>query len=53
MWKRVPAGSLGDPNTFAWSMFTGELGPLGTDIASHVDELPDGGLGATYTWRWS
>ena len=27
-----------------------ELGPLGTDIAHHVDAAPDGGTGRPATW---
>ena len=46
----IPARSLGEPKSFAFSMFTEELGPLGTDIARHVDEAPDGGPRETFEW---
>ena len=46
----VAAGRIGDPSTFEWSMFTEELGPLGTDKENQVDMVPDGGIDSPVTW---
>ena len=46
----VAFASLNSPGTFHWSMFSEELGPLGTDIAYHVDEVPDSGISSPILW---
>ena len=46
----VSEGALGDPASFRWSMFTEELGPLGTDQVVQVDAVPDGGVGDPAAW---
>jgi hypothetical protein len=46
----VPAASLDDPTAFEWSMFTEELGPFGTDIGYHVDEVPEWGTDVPIPW---
>ena len=46
----VPTASLGEPTTFAWSMFAEELGPFGTDIFFHVDSAPDDGVDDPIIW---
>jgi hypothetical protein len=48
--ESIPSVRLGDPSTFSWSMFTEELGAFGTDVAYHVDSVPDGGIDAPATW---
>jgi hypothetical protein len=47
----VSDSSLGSPRRFRWSMFTEELGPFGTDVFFHVDEVPEGGVSAPIEWR--
>lgn len=47
---REGAAVLGDPASFLWSMFTEELGPLGTNSVRHLDAVPDGGIGTPVAW---
>ena len=49
----VPIQSLDNPKRFGWSMFTEELGALGTNRVYHIDETPEGGVGDPETWRSS
>jgi hypothetical protein len=46
----VSLSSLDEPTSFAWSMFTEELGPLGTDVFYHVDNVPDAGIDDPISW---
>lgn len=46
----VPSAQLDDPSSFSWSAFTEELGPFGTDLVSHADAVPDGGIDDPVAW---
>jgi hypothetical protein len=46
----VSLSSLDESTSFAWSMFTEELGSLGTDVFYHVDNVPDAGIDDPISW---